>query len=123
MAQAPAGGDQNKAPGLLALTWIEFSISLIVVVLRLFTRALIVRHVGLDDIFIVVTLVSCTSDGKKLAQTDRSVSPSHVYRHLDDLREQRRLQTCVFSVCSSPGSPHQDQLDLTAFLRHGDCHR
>ena len=64
MAQAPAGGDQNKAPGILALTWIEFSISLIVVVLRLLTRALIVRHVGLDDIFIVVTLVSGTSDGK-----------------------------------------------------------
>ena len=64
MAQAPTGGDQNKAPGILVLAWIEFSISLIVVVLRLFTRALIVRHVGLDDVFIVVTLVSGTSDGK-----------------------------------------------------------
>ena len=64
MAQAPTGGDQNKAPGVLVLAWIEFSISLIIVVLRLFTRALIVRHVGLDDVFIVVTLVSGTSDGK-----------------------------------------------------------
>ena len=64
MAQAPTGGDQNKAPGILALTWIEFSISLIVVVLRLFTRVVIVRHVGLDDGFIAVTLVSDISGFK-----------------------------------------------------------
>ena len=56
--KAPAGGNQNRAPGILALTWIECAISLIAVALRMFTRAVIVRYVGLDDVFIVVTLVS-----------------------------------------------------------------
>lgn len=56
--KAPASGNQNRAPGILALTWIGCSISLIVVALRMFTRTVIVRHVGLDDVFIVVTLVS-----------------------------------------------------------------
>ena len=56
--EAPTGGDRNRAPGILALTWIEFFISFILVALRMFTRAVIVRHVGLDDVAIVVTLVS-----------------------------------------------------------------
>ena len=58
VTEAPAGGDRNRAPGIITLTWIEFSISFILVALRLFTRAVIVRHVGLDDLAIVVTLVS-----------------------------------------------------------------
>lgn len=61
LLESPAGGNQNRAPGILALTWIAFSISLIAVALRMFTRAVIVRHVGLDDVFIVVTLVSSRS--------------------------------------------------------------
>ena len=56
--EAPTGGDRNRASGILALTWIEFFISFILVALRMFTRAVIVRHVGLDDVAIVVTLVS-----------------------------------------------------------------
>ena len=58
--EAPAGGDQDRAPGILALTWIECSISVIAVTLRIFTRAVIIRRVGLDDIFILVTLVTST---------------------------------------------------------------
>ena len=56
--EAPVGGDRNRAPGILTLTWIEFSVSFILVALRLFTRTVIVHHVGLDDVAIVVTLVS-----------------------------------------------------------------
>lgn len=58
--EAPADGDQNRAPGILAVTWIECSISVIVVTLRMYTRAVLVRHVGLDDIFIIITLVIST---------------------------------------------------------------
>ena len=61
LLESPAGGNQNRAPSILALTWIAFSISLIAVAVRMFTRAVIVRHVGLDDVFIVVTLVSSRS--------------------------------------------------------------
>lgn len=50
-------------------------------------------------------------------------SPSRVLRHLDVLRERRGLSACVLSVCSSPSSPHQDQLDLTAVLHNGARHR
>lgn len=52
-----------------------------------------------------------------------SGSPSHILRHLDVLRERRRLSTCILSICSSPSSAHQDQLDLAAVLHHGDRHR
>ena len=53
----PAGGNQNKAPGIIALAWIECFISLVLVALRLYTRASITRHVGLDDFFMVISLV------------------------------------------------------------------
>ena len=52
-----------------------------------------------------------------------SGSPSHVLRHLDVLREPRGLSACILSVCSSPSSPRQDQLDLTAILHHGHRYR
>ena len=44
--KAPIGGDRNRAFGIIALTWIEFSIALIFVILRIFTRVVLVRHVG-----------------------------------------------------------------------------
>ena len=56
-ALAAAGGDQDRAPGALALTWTELSISMAFVALRMYTRVTITRHVGLDDAFIIVTLV------------------------------------------------------------------
>ena len=52
-----------------------------------------------------------------------SGSPSHILHHLDVLRESRGLSARILSVCSSPSSPHQDQLDLTAVLHHGHRHR
>lgn len=58
VSEAPVDGDQNRASGIMALIWIEFSIVLILVTLRIFTRVVIIRHVGLDDISIVVTLIS-----------------------------------------------------------------
>ena len=51
-----------------------------------------------------------------------SGSPSHLLRYLDVLRERGGLSACVLSVCSSSSSPHQNQLDLSAVLYHGDRH-
>ena len=54
---APKGGDQNRALSILTLTWIEWSLSCAVVVLRIIARVKLTRHVGLDDLFIVICLV------------------------------------------------------------------
>ena len=54
---AMVGGDRNRAPGILALAWIELSLSMAFVAARMHTRATITRYVGLDDWFMVATLV------------------------------------------------------------------
>ena len=56
-ATAPVGGNHNRAPGILALAWIECSFSLVFVAARMYTRARITRYVGLDDWFMMATLV------------------------------------------------------------------
>lgn len=47
----------NKGPGILAVTWVETSIGLLVLGARLYTRARIVRNVGWDDWCIVFATV------------------------------------------------------------------
>ena len=54
---ASIGGNQNRAPSILALAWVEFSFSMVFVVARMYTRASITRYVGLDDWLMVATLV------------------------------------------------------------------
>ena len=54
----PAGGDRNTGPAL-ATTIIIFDIlATISVLVRLYVRSRVVKQIGLDDVFIVMSLVS-----------------------------------------------------------------
>lgn len=55
----PLSLDIDRAPMTLAIVWTWFALSTIVVGMRLFARAAIVRHVGIDDYLIVGALVIC----------------------------------------------------------------
>lgn len=57
----PIGGDQNRGPELIAVTWVFTALAAFVVSLRLFTRVRILKETGLDDIFTVLSLVSSRS--------------------------------------------------------------
>ena len=58
--QAPPGGDQNRGPALVIINTILLVIATILVLARLVIRSLAIRNLGLDDLFIVVVLVSHT---------------------------------------------------------------
>lgn len=53
----PPGGDQNKGPTLLAVSWTFTSIAIAVVGLKLYTRFRILREPALDDFFTVLSVV------------------------------------------------------------------
>lgn len=59
----PPGGDQNIGNRLVILQSILISVATMLVALRLYVRARIVRGTGLDDFFLVLALVrksACT---------------------------------------------------------------
>ncbi len=53
----PPGGDQNRGPELLAITWTFTALALIVVIVKIYTRFKIVHETGLDDFLIFVSTV------------------------------------------------------------------
>jgi cell division protein FtsW (lipid II flippase) len=55
---APLPPHVSKGPGLVAVTWVEATIGLLLLVARLYTRARIVRSVGWDDWIMVLATVS-----------------------------------------------------------------
>ena len=52
----PPGGDQNRAPALLAVFWTPFPITVVLLCARLFVR-LRLKNVGLDDCSMVLAWV------------------------------------------------------------------
>ena len=71
----PAGGDQNRGPELVAVTWVFTALASFVVIVRLFTRVKILKETGLDDIFTSLSLV-----GPALNDIFQWAIPSHVDR-------------------------------------------
>lgn len=55
---APPDGDVNRAPALLVALWLTTSIALIVFAARLYVRIRIIKYHGLDDYWIVASMVS-----------------------------------------------------------------
>ena len=53
----PPGGDQNRGPELLAVTWTFTSFAVLVVTLKIYTRVNILRDLALDDFFVFFSLV------------------------------------------------------------------
>ena len=54
----PLGGDRNRGAAIIIPQMIFLAIGTILVIVRLFTRAMITRSLGLDDLFIVLGTVS-----------------------------------------------------------------
>ena len=54
----PPGGDEDRGTRLLIVGSIFATISTVTVLLRLITRAVVVRSLGLDDLLIVLGAVS-----------------------------------------------------------------
>lgn len=50
---------QTKGPRILGIFWAFFSVSVVMVSLRLYVRARMLRNMGLDD-YIIVSAVVCT---------------------------------------------------------------
>ena len=69
--QPPGGNVHVIAAVMLALTWASIG-------LRLWTRAVIVRSFGWDDITALITQVSLLSYEKELFDSARASSPSSV---------------------------------------------
>jgi hypothetical protein len=54
---APPGGYDDRGPQMIAIYWIEASIAIVVVALRIWGRV-VLRQVGADDYVMLFTLVS-----------------------------------------------------------------
>ena len=54
----PLGGDEDRGNGLLIVGSIFATLSTVTVLLRVITRAMIVKSLGLDDLLIVLGAVS-----------------------------------------------------------------
>jgi hypothetical protein len=57
----PPFPDVNRGPGILAVSWIEASLGIIILSLRMYTRAKITRKIGWDDWTMVFATVSFES--------------------------------------------------------------
>lgn len=54
----PAGGNDNRGPELVVVTWIFTALATVVVGLKIFTRVKIMKEPALDDFFTILSLVS-----------------------------------------------------------------
>lgn len=54
---APAGGNQDRGPAAMAIYWSQTGIAMFIVAARFYARNMI-KGVGPDDWFMLVTLVS-----------------------------------------------------------------
>lgn len=105
-SKVPPGGDENRAPGILALAWVECSVSIFLVVTRMYTRRVITRHIGLDDLFIVLTMVRPFAQDVIQQRADSTAPPNNLLDNLDGLREPWWLQACLLLVHHSAEHPH-----------------
>jgi hypothetical protein len=75
--QAPAGGNIDRGPQAIAIFWAEAAIALIVVVLRIWGRAMI-HQLGADDYIMVFTLVSLLSPAAMLFEGQGRLTPRQI---------------------------------------------
>lgn len=68
----PPGGDQNKAAGLLVSTIFTTILALITVVMRVYSRVVVIRNVGWDDYTIVIATASKAVRSKQTSPADRA---------------------------------------------------
>ena len=54
----PPGGNQDRGPTLIAVTWTFTAMALVVVGAKVYTRLKIVRETALGDLFTMLSMVS-----------------------------------------------------------------
>ena len=54
----PPGGDQNQGPKIIIVQWVLTALALIVVGGRIFGRFRITHNAGLDDLWIIIAMVT-----------------------------------------------------------------
>ena len=62
----PVDADRNGNNLIIVLQSVLVTIATTLVVLRLYVRSMILKSVGLDDLFIVIALVSTAKEGNML---------------------------------------------------------
>lgn len=74
VGQAPAGGDRNLGPVIIAVNVVVLTLSTLVVILRTITRLFLTRNFGWDDAMMVFTqvLTTAVSSAKYRILTDKS---------------------------------------------------
>lgn len=51
-------GSANRGPAILAVSWIEYVVAIVIVGARMYTRSCLIHNVGIDDWMILLALVS-----------------------------------------------------------------
>lgn len=55
----PVIANAGRVPTILAVTWVQCSVALMVVSARMFTRGYRVRNIGIDDWTMLLAMVNC----------------------------------------------------------------
>ncbi|KAL9639431.1 MAG: hypothetical protein Q9204_001090 [Flavoplaca sp. TL-2023a] len=55
IGEPPAGGDENLGPTIIIINVIVFTASMLIIILRIFTRLCLTKNFGWDDVFMVLT--------------------------------------------------------------------
>ncbi|KAI9839333.1 MAG: hypothetical protein M1837_002218 [Sclerophora amabilis] len=111
---------ENRGPTLITVGWIFTSLAIVVVVLRLFTRFRLTRNSGLDDYFIIASLVSgLAMILVPLAKASLKIEPSQILsvastsiataaavagcgKHLKALTPEQQAQAIKLNLISEP---------------------
>ncbi|KAL9001776.1 MAG: hypothetical protein Q9188_005250 [Gyalolechia gomerana] len=57
LSQSSDRADANRGPTILAVTWVECALAILIVGTRMYTRSYLIHNVGIDDWMIVLALV------------------------------------------------------------------
>ena len=114
LASPPVGGDQNRGPALLAVTWLFTGLASLIVSFRLFSRVKILKETALDDGFIILSLVS-SSRYWQLASLDDSLD-DRIFSHVHRLQVLILICTSVISASVSAGMGRHEYY-LTPYQR------
>ncbi|RDW64448.1 uncharacterized protein DSM5745_09859 [Aspergillus mulundensis] len=88
---------ENRGWVLYAVSWPLFGLALLIIALRLWVRARIVRSVGWDDAFIILAFV-CALINTVLVTISVEYGTG---RHASDLTENQRIQSMKYQVLSA----------------------
>ena len=108
----PPGGDQNQGPKIMIVQWVMTAMALPIVGARIFGRFRITRNAGLDDLWIVIAMVTCffmsSLLGIHLLTLDANKVLQHILHiHVHSRRGSRKWKTSLLSGTGSNFKSHR----------------